>query len=71
MPALADAQKANRPLYVYFCGMTASRERGEDIMQRVLDPAGFEHVRDFPGLEAMFTYHVYRAIHSPNPGGNE
>ena len=60
--ALADAQKEGRPLFVYFCGRTESGARNPDIMKRVLDPAAFTHVADFPGLEAMFSYHVYRAV---------
>lgn len=64
--AMADAQKEGRPLFVYFCGRETSAQRNPDLMQRVLDPAVFKHVSDFKGLEAMFTYHVYRALKIPS-----
>ena len=60
--ALSDAEKEGRPLYVYFCGRTESGNRNPDLMKRVLDPTAFVHVQDFPGLEAMFSYHVYRVL---------
>jgi hypothetical protein len=65
--AMADAQKEGRPLFVYFCGRETSTQRNPDLMQRVLDPVAFTHISDFKGLEAMFTYHVYRALKIPAP----
>lgn len=65
--AMADAQKEGRPLFVYFCGRETSTQRNPDLMQRVLDPVAFTHISDFKGLEAMFTYHVYRAFKIPAP----
>jgi len=60
--AITDAQKEGRPLFVYFCGRVTSGERNPDLMKRVLDASAFKHVSDHPGLEAMFTYHVYQFI---------
>lgn len=59
---LADAEKEGRPLFVYFCGRAESGRRNPDLMKRVLDPAAFKHIADFPGLEAVYSYHVYRAV---------
>lgn len=60
--ALLEAGRKGRPLYVYFCGRTASLLRGKQIMQRIMDRSAFEPVRDFPGLEELFSYHVFRAV---------
>lgn len=65
--AIAAAGAEGRPLYVYFCGNIESAERNPDLMKRVLDPAAFQHLKDFPGLEAMFSYHVYRRLEKAKP----
>ena len=57
---IAEARKSRRPFYVYFCGRTESERRNPDLMKRVLDEKTFRHVLDEPGLEAMFSYHVYQ-----------
>jgi hypothetical protein len=58
--AIADAASERRPLYVYFCGRTESGKRNPALMTRVLDEAIFEKKADFPGLEAMFSYEVWK-----------
>jgi hypothetical protein len=67
---IADAHQEGRPLFVYFCGRVISGERNADLMKRVLDPTEFKHVSDHPGLEAMFTYHVYQLIKKAPAGAS-
>ena len=57
---IADAASEGRPLYVYFCGRTVSGQRHPDIMKRVLDETVFEKVSDVPGLEAIFSYEIWK-----------
>lgn len=71
---IAEARESRRPFYVYFCGRTESQRRNPDLMKRILDEKAFRHVLDEPGLEAMFSYHVYQwrvtPVTSEEPGGS-
>jgi hypothetical protein len=55
-----DAVRMNIPLFVYFCGRTESGRRAPELMARVLDESSFQLVRTLPGLEAMFSYELWR-----------
>lgn len=71
--AIADASAESRPLFVYFCGRTESGNRHPDLMKRIADPTAFKHTGDLPGLEAMFSYHVFRFLRPvmPRPANEE
>lgn len=58
--AVEDAGRMNIPLFVYFCGRTESGRRAPELMERVLDESSFQLVRTIPGLEAMFSYELWR-----------
>lgn len=60
--AVAAANAEGRPLFVYFCGRTESGSRHPDIMKRLDDPSQFKLASKHPGLEAMFSYEVWRHV---------
>ena len=57
---IAEARRDRRAFYIYYCGTTESGNRLPDVMKSVHDAATFEPVADFPGTEAMFSYHLFR-----------
>lgn len=57
---IAEARRDRRAAYVYYCGTSESGNRLPDVMKTVQDATLFEPVADFPGTEAMFSYHLFR-----------
>lgn len=57
---IAKARAERRPLFAVLCGRSASRERRPDLAARVLDSGDFKPHATLPGLEAMFSYEVWR-----------
>ncbi|MCB1211152.1 MAG: glycosyltransferase family 39 protein [Verrucomicrobiales bacterium] len=57
---IAEARRDRRAAFVYYCGTTESGNRQPEVMKTVQNPALFEFVADYPGTEAMFSYHLFR-----------
>jgi hypothetical protein len=59
-PLLAQAKAENRPFYAVFAGRNASQQRCPDLLARVTSSPDFKLHSRHPGLEAMFSYEVWR-----------
>lgn len=57
---IAEARTDKRPLFAVMCGRTESRRRVPEVAARVLDSGEFSPHASLPGLEAMFSYEVWR-----------
>lgn len=57
---MAEARADQRPFFAVMCGRSQSRERVPEVVARVLDSGEFEPHAALPGLEAMFSYEVWR-----------
>ncbi|MGF1656590.1 MAG: glycosyltransferase family 39 protein [Verrucomicrobiales bacterium] len=62
MRALLDeAKQQDRSFYVYVCGINRARVRHPELLSLVRDEALFEPVAYVAGLEAYFSFQIYRA----------
>ncbi len=57
---IAQAKADKKPLFAVFCGRTVTRQRVPEVLSRVLDRGDFQQHASLPGLEAMFSYEVWR-----------
>ncbi len=57
---IAQARADKRPLFAVMGGRSASRARVPEVTARVLDSGEFMQHASLPGLEAMFSYEVWR-----------
>jgi hypothetical protein len=59
-PLIAQARADKRPLFAVFAGRTASSQRSPDLLTRITSSPDFKAHARHPGLEAMFSYEVWR-----------
>jgi hypothetical protein len=59
-PLIAQARADRRPLFAVFAGRTASSQRSPDLLTRITSSPDFKAHARHPGLEAMFSYEVWR-----------
>lgn len=59
-PLIEQARADKRPLFAVFAGRTASSQRCPDLLTRVISSPDFKSHAQHPGLEAMFSYEVWR-----------
>ena len=57
---IAEARADQRPFYAVMCGRSQSRQRVPEVVARVLESGEFVQHAALPGLEAMFSYEVWR-----------
>ncbi len=57
---IAEARADKRPFFAVLCGRSATRQRLPEVTARVLDSGDFKPHATLPGLEAMFSYEVWR-----------
>ena len=60
--AVAQARTERRPLFVVLCGRSVSLKRNPELVRAMLDGPDFEIFSEHPGLEAMFSYEVFRLL---------
>ncbi len=57
---IKEARSSGKQLYVSFCGQSATRLRHPDTFNIVTASGQFEKSADLPGLEAFFSYEIWR-----------
>ena len=64
---LEQGRQERLPVFIYFCGVTETTNRKPELVKRVAASDDFLPFRQFKGLEAMWTYHVFVWKDSPLP----
>jgi len=61
------AREQGKVLYIYFCGEAESRGRCPEIMRAVTGGERFEKMADIRGVEAYYSYQIYRLVPAAEP----
>ena len=57
---MAEADSKQRPLTVYFCNLSGARVQYPELVTALENPVWQRDAESPAGMEAMWTYHVYR-----------
>lgn len=57
---IADADAKQRPLTVYFCNLSGAEQEYPELVRALQTPVWQRDTESPAGMEAMWTYHVYR-----------
>ena len=55
-----EGQAKKRPVFIYYCGDVISWRKRPEVVQRIASDRRFERIAYLPGLEAMYSYRIFR-----------